>query len=131
VNIRAFAGIFDHSILRPDATREEVSQFAETAARLGTATLTVQPCYIRFAMERLAGTGVPVGTVIGFPHGNETTATKVYQAQEGVALGATEIDMVMSIPLLKAGEKSLFIREVESVVRAADGKIVKVITENC
>jgi deoxyribose-phosphate aldolase len=125
------ARLFDHSILRPDATMEEVARYAETAARLGTATLTVQPHYIRFAVDQLAGSDVPVGTVVGFPHGNETTATKVYQTQEAIALGAAEIDVVMSIPLLKQRDKSRFVREIESVVRAADGRVVKVITENC
>ena len=66
-----FAKLFDHSIVRPDATRSDVAQFADTAARLGTATLTVQPHYIRFAAARLRGSGVLLGTVVGFPHGNE------------------------------------------------------------
>jgi deoxyribose-phosphate aldolase len=109
----------------------EVGQFAETAARLGTATLTVQPHYIRFAAEQLRGSGVLVGTVVGFPHGNETPSMKVYQAKEVLDLGAEEIDMVMNIPALKNREAELFIRDVEGVVRAAGGKTVKVITENC
>ena len=126
-----FAKLFDHSIVRPDATRSEVAQFADTAARLGTATLTVQPHYIRFAAARLRGSGVLVGTVVGFPHGNETPSMKVYQAKEVLDLGADEIDMVMNIPALKNAEEELFIRDVEGVVRAAEGRTVKVITENC
>lgn len=131
MGITAFAKLFDHSIVRPDATRAEVGQFAETAARLGTATLTVQPHYIRFAAEQLRGSGVLVGTVVGFPHGNETPSMKVYQAKEVLDLGAEEIDMVMNIPALKNGEAELFIRDIEGVVRAAEGRTVKVITENC
>jgi deoxyribose-phosphate aldolase len=131
MEVTAFAKLFDHSIVRPDATREEVSQFAETAARLGTATLTVQPHYIRFAAERLRGSGVPVGTVVGFPHGNETPSVKLYQAKEVLDLGAEEIDMVMNIPALKNREVELFIRDIEGVVAAAEGRTVKVITENC
>jgi len=129
--VAAFAKLFDHSIIRPDATREQVRQFAETAARLGTATLTVQPHYIPFAVELLRGSGVLVGTVIGFPHGNETPAIKEYEAKHVVDLGAEEIDMVMNIPALKNGEKEIFIRDIQGVVRAADGRIVKVILENC
>ena len=72
-----FAKLFDHSIVRPDATRSEVAQFADTAARFRTATLTVQPHYIRFATAQLRGSGVLVGTVVGFPHGNETPSMKV------------------------------------------------------
>lgn len=126
-----FAKLFDHSIVRPDATRNDVVQFAETAARLGTATLTVQPHYIRFAIEQLRGSGVLLGTVVGFPHGNETPAMKSFQANHVLELGADEIDMVMNIPALKNGEEALFMRDVEGVVRAAAGKTVKVITENC
>jgi len=126
----SFAKLFDHSIVRPDATRADVDGFADTAARLGTATLTVQPHYIRLAVERLRGSGVLVGTVVGFPHGNETPSMKVYQAKEVLELGAEEIDMVMNIPALKNGEGALFIRDVEGVVRAAEGKTVKVSTEN-
>jgi deoxyribose-phosphate aldolase len=131
MEVTGFAKLFDHSIVRPDASQAEVARFAETAARLGTATLTVQPHYVRFAAEQLRGSGVLVGTVVGFPHGNETPSMKVYQAREVLGLGAEEIDMVMNIPALKNGETELFLRDIEGVVRAAEGKTVKVITENC
>jgi deoxyribose-phosphate aldolase len=127
----SFAKLFDHSIVRPNAPHAEVAQFAETAARLGTATLTVQPHYIRFGAERLRGSGVLLGTVVGFPHGNETPSMEAYQAREVLDLGAEEIDMVMNIPALKNGEQELFIRDIEGVVTAAEGRTVKVITENC
>jgi deoxyribose-phosphate aldolase len=130
VEAKAFARLFDHSIVRPDATREEVRQFAETAVTLGAASLTVQPHYIRLAADLLRGSGVLVGTVVGFPHGNETPSMKRYQAREVLDLGAEEIDMVMNIPALKNGEEELFIRDIEGVVRTADGVIVKVIIEN-
>jgi deoxyribose-phosphate aldolase len=129
--IASFAKLFDHSIIRPDATRDQVRQFAGTAARLGTATLTVQPHYISFAAELLRGSGVLLGTVVGFPHGNETPPMKEHQARQVIDLGAEEIDMVMNIPALKNGEKELFIRDIQGVVLAADGRKVKVITENC
>ena len=131
MKIPNFAKLFDHSIVRPNATREEVLKFAETAARLRTATLTVQPHYIRLAAELLKGTDVLVGTVVGFPHGNETPDMKEYQAKAVLDLGAEEIDMVMNIPALKNGEKELFINDIQGVVRAAEGAKVKVITENC
>jgi len=127
----SFARLFDHSILRPDANPEEVGRFAATAIRLGTATLTVQPHYVQFAAERLRGSGVRVGAVIAFPHGNETPAMKAFQAREVLDHGADEIDMVMNIPALKGREMALFLRDVEGVVLAAQGKTVKVILENC
>ena len=117
--------------VRPDATREEVRRCAETAVSLGTATLTVQPHYLRLAAEQLRNSGVLLGTVVGFPHGNETCSMKEYQAKTVLDLGAEEIDMVMNIPALKNGEEKLFVQDIERVVRVADGFKVKVITENC
>ena len=131
MHVAEFAKLFDHSIVRPDATREDVYFFAETAARLQTATLTVQPHYVRLAAELLRGSGVLVGTVVGFPHGNETPSMKAYEANEVLDLGAEEIDMVMNIPALKNGEEELFIRDVAGVVKAAGGRTVKVILETC
>jgi len=131
MKVSNFAKLFDHSIVRPDATREEVLKFAETAARLGTATLTVQPHYIRLAATQLKGSGVMVGTTVGFPHGNETPAMKAYQAKVVLDLGAEEIDMVMNIPALKNCEKDVFFEDIQGVVQAVKGVKVKVITENC
>jgi deoxyribose-phosphate aldolase len=130
MDVTTFAKLFDHSVVRPNATRAEVIQFGETAARLRTATLTVQPHYIALAVDLLRGTDVLVGTVVGFPHGNETAAMKQYQAQQVLGLGAQEIDMVMNIPALKNSEQRVFIQDIEGVVRAAEGRVVKVITEN-
>jgi len=125
-----FARLFDHSVVRPDATRELVEEFAATAGRLQTATLTVQPHYIELGRTLLRGTDVLLGTVVGFPHGNETPSMKEYQANEAMDRGAQEIDMVMNIPALKNREQGIFIRDIEGVVRAANGAIVKVILEN-
>ena len=131
MKVATFAKLFDHSIVRPNATREEVVAFADTAARLRTATLTVQPHYIRLAAGLLKGTGVIVGTTVGFPHGNETPSMKAFQAKEVLELGAGEIDMVMNVPALKNGERDWFLDDVGGVVEAAAGVTVKVITENC
>lgn len=131
MEVTHFAKLFDHSIVRPDATEDQVATFAETAVMLNTATLTVQPHYIRFAADLLQGSEVLVGTVVGFPHGNELPSMKEYQAKEVLDLGAQEIDMVMNIPALKNGEKDIFMGDIEGVVKAAEGLKVKVITENC
>jgi deoxyribose-phosphate aldolase len=130
LKIQNFAKLFDHSIVRPNATRGDVIQFAETALSLNTATLTVQPHYIQFATGLLQGSDVLLGTVVGFPHGNETPAMKEYQANIVLDLGAQEIDMVMNIPALLNEEKDLFIEDIQRVVEAAEGRTVKVITEN-
>ena len=111
--------------------RRRSSTAAETAARLGTATLTVQPHYIRLAVEVLRGSDVLVGSVVGFPHGNETPGMKEFQAKTVLELGAQEIDMVMNIPALKNNERNLFLQDIQGVVLAAEGYKVKVILENC
>jgi deoxyribose-phosphate aldolase len=128
---QSFTKLFDHSIVRPNATQQEVIHAAETAARLCTATLTVQPHYIRLAGKILQGSGVLVGTVVGFPHGNETPAMKEYQARTVLELGAQEIDMMMNIPALKNSEQELFLQDITGVVQVAHGYKVKVILENC
>ena len=128
--ISNFTKLFDHSVVRPNAPRAEVSKAADTALRLDTATLTVQPHYIRLAVEQLKGSGVLVGTVVGFPQGNETPDMKAFQANAVMDLGAQEIDMVMNIPALLNGEQELFLDDIRGVVQAARGAKVKVITEN-
>lgn len=129
--VATFGKLFDHSIVRPNATADEVREFAATAVATRTATLTVQPHYLVFARSLLEGSDVLLGTTVGFPHGNETPAMKEYQTRVVLDLGAREIDMVMNIPALKNCEERVFREDVSRVVRAADGVIVKVITENC
>jgi deoxyribose-phosphate aldolase len=131
MKVSTFSKLFDHSILRPDASKNEVLRAAETAVRLKTATLTVQPCYIRVAAGVLNPSEVLVGTVVGFPHGNETPSMKECQTKEALDLGAREIDMVMNIPALRNNDKSAFFADIQGVVRAAQGATVKVILENC
>jgi deoxyribose-phosphate aldolase len=131
MKVPTFSKLFDHSILRQDTTRGEVLSFAETAVRLNTATLMLQPCNLRFAAEILKGSSVLLASVIGFPHGNETPSMKEQQTKEVVDLGAQEIDMVMNLPAFKNNEKSLFFADIEGVVKAAQGFKVKVILENC
>jgi deoxyribose-phosphate aldolase len=131
MKVQTFAMLFDHSIVRPNVVRSEIIQGAETAARLGTATLIVQPHYVRLAVDLMRGTGIPVGTVAGFPHGSETPEMKAFQTRVGLDLGAQEIDMVMNIPALKNGEHELFVQDIRGVVEAAQGYKVKVILENC
>ncbi|NSW53830.1 MAG: deoxyribose-phosphate aldolase [Anaerolineae bacterium] len=130
MTVERFSQLFDHSIVRPNAVRADVIEAAETAARLGTASLTVQPHYLSLGLDILRGSGVLLGTVVGFPHGNETPAMKAFQAQAVIDAGAEEIDMVMNIPALKNGEEDLFMHDIEGVVASARGAKVKVILEN-
>jgi len=131
MKIATIGKLFDHSILRPDATRDAIVSFAEMAVKLKTASLMLQPCNLRFAADVLKGSGVLLASVIGFPHGNETPSMKEFQTREVVQLGAQEIDMVMNIPAFKNNDKRVFFTDIEGVVRAAKGFKVKVILENC
>jgi deoxyribose-phosphate aldolase len=95
------------------------------------ASVCVRPCDVPLAVRLLAGSGVATGTVIGFPHGAHTTATKVFEAQDAIANGATELDMVLNIGQLRSGHDDLVRDDIAAVVQAAAGRaVVKVILEN-
>jgi deoxyribose-phosphate aldolase len=125
------AKTIDHSLLRPELTEVDVIAGCEVAARYHVASVCVKPYHVKLAAQLLATSDVKVGTVVGFPHGNSTIATKVFETQEAVAAGATEIDMVINIGELRSGHADYVHHEIRAVVNAAHPKaIVKVILEN-
>ncbi|WP_067811886.1 deoxyribose-phosphate aldolase [Actinomadura kijaniata] len=124
------AGMIDHSLLRPELTRAEVEAGLAVAREYGTASVCVRPADVTAAVAALRGTRVAVGTVVGFPHGGCTTRTKVAETAELVGLGAREIDMVIDIGRLRAGDAAFVQHEIAAVVQAAQGRPVKVILEN-
>jgi deoxyribose-phosphate aldolase len=125
------AKTIDHSLLRPELTAEEVQQGCELAARYHVASVCVMPCHVRLAAALLPRRDVAVGTVIGFPHGNHTTAVKVYEAAEALENGAAELDMVLNIGALRGGDAEFVLRDIRAIVNTARGKaLVKVILEN-
>jgi len=126
----AVAAMIDHSLLRPELTREEVRAGCALAARYRTASVCVRPSDVGLAAAALAGTGVLVGTVVGFPHGSHTTATKVAETRELVAAGAAEIDVVVHVGRLLDGDADHVRDDIAAVVAAAEGRTVKVILEN-
>ncbi|WP_236968359.1 deoxyribose-phosphate aldolase [Microbacterium aurantiacum] len=123
------AAAIDHAILKPDFTRAAVDAELDIAAQWGVFSVCVRPSDIPHAVERLAGTGVAVGTVIGFPHGTTSTATKVAEVRQALADGASELDMVLNIGWLLSGMDAEVEADIRAVVAAADGHIVKVIFE--
>jgi deoxyribose-phosphate aldolase len=127
------AGVIDHSLLRPELTRADVEAGCQVAARHGVASVCCRPADVDLVRKLLAGTGVAVGTVVAFPHGCSTTATKVFEARDAVAAGAVEIDMVLNIGWLRSGELDRVTADVRSVVDTAraerPGVVVKVILE--
>lgn len=126
------AGMIDHTLLRADATQEEITKLTAEAKQYGFASVCVNPAWVSYSKEQLSGTDVKVCTVIGFPLGASTSAVKAYETQDAIANGAAEVDMVINIGELKAGNDVLVQQDIESVVKAASGKaIVKVIIETC
>jgi len=124
------AKTIDHSLLKPEMTRYEVRQGCEIAKKYDVASVCCKPSDVAFCAEILKGTDVEIGTVVGFPHGSSTTATKVFETKAAIADGATEIDMVLNIGLLKSGLFEEVRSDIKAVVEAAGGKMVKVILEN-
>jgi deoxyribose-phosphate aldolase len=130
------AAVMDHTLLKPEATRAHVIRLCHEAAEHRFACAIVNPTWASCAVETLAGTGVPVGVVIGFPLGATLAASKRDETARVLKLGAHDIDMVMNIGLLKSGTKEDFeavkqdIRGVAELAHAAGG-IVKVKLETC
>jgi len=124
------AKTIDHSLLKPEMTRNEVKDGCEIAKKYDVASVCCKPADVKFCADLLKGTDVLVGTVVGFPHGSSTTSTKVFETEQAVKDGATEIDMVLNIGLLKSGMNAEVQADIAAVVKAAAGHTVKVILEN-
>lgn len=122
------APFIDHSLLIPTATSEQVEQWCEEADRFHFAAVCVYPVYVKQAAELLHGKKPKVCTVIGFPTGATTSATKLYEAQEAVENGATELDVVINLGWLKAGKTDDVHREIAEICEET-GQTVKVILE--
>src|SRR5882672_5622011 len=126
------AKTIDHSLLRPELDDDFIEDGCRLAAEYDVASVCVRPADVRRAAAILAGTDVAVGTVIGFPHGSHRTETKVFEARQALADGATELDMVILIGALKSGRDEEVGADIAAVVEVghAAGAIVKVIFEN-
>jgi deoxyribose-phosphate aldolase len=132
----ALAAVLDHTLLKPDATRAQVIQLCHEAAEHHFACAMVNPYWVATAVETLAGTGVPVGVVIGFPLGATLPASKRDETARVLKQGAHDVDMVLNVGLLKSGTREDFEgvrQDIRGVVELAHGAgaIVKVILETC
>ncbi|MFV0372533.1 deoxyribose-phosphate aldolase [Microbacterium sp.] len=125
----ALAATLDHAILKPELTRAQVDAELDIAAQWRVFSVCVRPSDVAHAAQRLAGTGVAVGTVIGFPHGTTSTAGKVAEAAQALADGATEFDMVVNIGALRSGFDEVVTADIRAVVQATGLHITKVILE--
>ncbi len=120
----------DHTLLLQGATWEEIKGICDDAIRYQTASICIPPCYIAQAKDYV-GDRMQICTVIGFPNGNMTTESKVFETKDALEKGADEIDMVINIGRLKAGEYDYVLGEIRAIRRACEGHILKVIIETC
>lgn len=128
----AKAQLIDHTLLGPGVQHRQIEDLAGEAKAHGFHSVCINPCWVPDAAELLRGTGVAVCTVIGFPHGATTTASKAFEAREAVANGAGEVDMVMNIGRALDGRWDLVEDDIRGVVDAVDAQTtVKVILETC
>lgn len=126
----SIAGMIDHTILKADARKSEVTKLIEEAKKYEFASVCINPTWVGYAAEQLAGTKVKVCTVIGFPLGATTSTVKAFETKDAIANGATEVDMVINIGALKDNDNDFVLNDIKAVVDAAAGKaIVKVIIE--
>jgi deoxyribose-phosphate aldolase len=116
---RDWAGLIDHTLLKPEATDEDIKKLCEEAARYRFASVCINPTWVRAAACNLRGTGVPVCTVIGFPLGATLSDVKAYEARRAIFDGAREVDMVINIGALKSGDDCLVEHDIRSVVEVA------------
>lgn len=128
---QSLAATIDHTVLKPETTRDQIIRLCEEAAFFNFAAVCVSPWWITLASSLLSGTPVKVATTIGFPHGVNHTTVKRFEAEEAVRLGAKELDMVINLGALKSGDRQSVQNDIAAVTEVghAGGAIVKVILE--
>jgi len=128
---QAVARIIDHTLLKPDATADQIVRLCDEAREFGFGAVMINPCYVELASSKTQGTEVKVGAVIAFPFGATLTSANVFEANEAMRLGAREIDMVMNIGALKSGNRQLVHDDIAAVAATvhAQKALLKVILE--
>lgn len=120
----------DHTLLRPDCTAEEIRTLCDEAIRYGCASVCIPPAHVAGA-KRYVGDRLPVCTVIGFPNGYMSSAAKAFEAQDAIAHGADELDMVVNLGMVRDGCWGDVLEDIRAVRRVSAGKVLKVIIETC
>jgi deoxyribose-phosphate aldolase len=124
--------MIDHTLLKPDATKDQIHTLCLEAKEYSFASVCVNPTWVHYSAGLLKGTDVKICTVIGFPLGSNTPETKAFEAKNAIENGAEEVDMVINISALKSGDFELVERDIRAVTEAAKGKaLTKVIIETC
>lgn len=127
---KELCSIVDHTVLKQTATWKDIQKLCDEAIAYGTASVCIPPCYVKKAHEYVQGKMV-ICTVIGFPNGNTTTETKEFETREAIANGATELDMVINIGMLKAGDLAYVEDEIKRLKAITGDLVLKVIIETC
>ncbi|MDD3213673.1 MAG: deoxyribose-phosphate aldolase [Eubacteriales bacterium] len=127
---KELCSIVDHTVLKQTATWEDIQRLCDEAIEYGTASVCIPPCYVAKAHEYVKGKMV-ICTVIGFPNGNTTTASKEFEIREAIDNGATELDMVINIGMLKAGNIAYVEDEIKRLKAITGDLVLKVIIETC
>lgn len=130
MNPKEILSMVDHTLLLPTATWEEIKAICEDGIKYETASVCIPTCYVKQAKDYV-GDNCKICTVIGFPNGNYTTVTKVFETKDAIANGADEIDMVINVGMLKAKEYDYVLDEIKAVKDACGNRILKVIIETC
>ncbi len=125
------ASMIDHSLLRPNATREQLKKLCEEAMAYGFKAVCVNPIHVADAAQMLKGKEILICSVVGFPFGTHSPKTKAFETGEVIRLGAREVDMVIRVGALKEERDREVLEDIRAVVQSADGYPVKVILETC
>lgn len=125
------ASYIDHTVLAANATEDKIKKLCDEAKQWKFASVCVNSCYVPFCAKELKGTGINVCSVVGFPLGAMATKAKAYEAEQAVADGATEIDMVINVGWLKDKKDNLVEEDIRQVKKACGDKHLKVIIEAC
>ena len=130
MEIKEILRTVDHTLLKPEATLQQILTLCDEGLHYGVASVCIPPSFVHDAAAHLAGR-LPVCTVIGFPNGYASTATKAFEAFNAVMAGAQEIDMVVNIGWIKDGRYDAVLEEIRAVKEGCDGRLLKVIIETC
>lgn len=130
MDIKEITKIVDHTLLLQTSTWDEIKVICDDAMAYETASVCIPPCFVKKADEYMQGR-IPVCTVIGFPNGNTSTQAKVFEAKQAIEDGAKEIDMVINVGMLKAGEYEYVLDEIKQLKAACGDLVLKVIIETC
>ncbi len=121
----------DHTVLKATTVKEDIVKLCQEAKEYGFFSVCVNGCYVTLASEELRGTDVKIAAVVGFPLGAMSSEAKVFEAKKCIQDGASEIDMVINVGLLKSGESKLVEDEIRAIKEAIGDKVLKVIIETC